>query len=303
MEKENVVEGRSCLGMRDRFQKTILKKICSYDFLTKEQISLFREKGREKKRFSQEEDQAILSYVTNNQAYSQVGTESLWRKMKSQNVLKGRTWESIQERFQTCIMENIQSYDLTEEQIAFFKDKKGEKRKTYTTAEEKSILNYIVSNQMYSRVGGRKLWKTMEEQKGVEGRNRGSMRARFNGYIMKNLDCYGLTEEQISFFRDKKEVATGQSRSNQEYSRAEDEAILSYISHNKGYSKVGGPSMWKVMADQEVLKGRTWGSMQAHFHRTIIKNIDSYDHLSEEQRGILQSKNERQWRWWGGGNS
>ena len=79
MEEEEVVKGRSWMSMQGRFQKTISKKIRSYEFLTKEQISLFR--GKEKGEFTQEEDQAILSYITSNRAYSQAGGEQFWRKM------------------------------------------------------------------------------------------------------------------------------------------------------------------------------------------------------------------------------
>ena len=261
MEELQVVKGRSFRSMQRRFQQGILRKIGSYDFLTKEQISLFR--GKEEEEFTQEEDQAILSYVTNNGAYCQVDGEQIWRKMVRQKTVQGHTWESIRGRFLTYIMENIQSYNLTDEQISFFKKKKREKGKKYTIAEEMAILNYIVSSQMYSRVGAPTLWKKMEDQKVAEGRSSESMRVRFNDYIMKNLHCYGLTEEQISFFKEKKEVAAGQSKSKQKWSREEDEAILSYISNNQSYSKVGGPSMWMMMEEQNVVEGRSWRSMHS----------------------------------------
>ena len=383
MEEEKVVKGRSWLSMQARFQKRIMKNICSYD-LTPQQISLFTEKEPEEGGFTQEENQAILSYIIDNRAYSQIGGKRLWTKMVRQKVVQDRTWESMRTQFQTYIMENIQSYDLTDDQLTFFKAKKGKNRQNqkytrtedtailsyvisnqeysrvtgeqlwkdmekqevvegrnwrsmksrfqnqimenigfypltedqrtllkekiivldeegnmeagqrkdyqkYTTAEERTILNYIVSNQMYARVGSRQLWKKMEEDKVIEGRSWKSMQGRFYNHILKNLDCYGLTDEQISFFKEKKEVTAGLSRTNQNYSRLEDEAILTYITQTQEYSKVGGKIMWKVMKGQKTLEGRSWQSMRDRFHQTIIKNIESYDLLSEDQRASFKA--------------
>ena len=208
MEEIGVVRGRSWQSIQRRFQRRIIKNICSYDFLSKEQIDLFREK--EKGEFIQDEDQAILSYITRNQVYSQVDGESMWREMERQRVVQGRTWETMRRRFQTYILENIQLYDLTDEQISFFKENKGGNRKRYTKTEDRAILNYIVSNQMYSKAKGWGLWKKMEDVAVVEGRNFNSMRSRFYGHIIKNLNCYGLTDEQVSQFEEKREVAAGQ---------------------------------------------------------------------------------------------
>ena len=44
MEKQKVLENRSWLGMRKRFQKSIMKKLESYDFLTEEQRAYLRER-------------------------------------------------------------------------------------------------------------------------------------------------------------------------------------------------------------------------------------------------------------------
>ena len=208
MSELGVVRGRSWQSIQRRFQRRIIKNICSYDFLSKDQIDLFREK--EKGEFIQEEDQAILSYITRNQVYSQVGRDLMWREMERQRVAQGRTWETMRRRFQTYILENIQLYDLTDEQISFFKENKGGNKKRYTNTEDRAILNFIVSNQLYSKAKGWGLWKKMEEEAVVEGRNSNSLRARFRGHIIKNLGCYDLTDEQVSFFNEKGEVAAGQ---------------------------------------------------------------------------------------------
>ena len=132
MEEENVVEGRSMKSMISRFRNTIIGKIKSYD-LTQEQISLFRKRIRDDDNLEEEEvqkrwkyttpeDKAILSYITKNQEYARVGSKKLWKEMEKENVLEGRGWLSMMNRFRK-IMENVGSYDLTEEQISSLKKK------------------------------------------------------------------------------------------------------------------------------------------------------------------------------------
>ena len=73
----------------------------------------------------------------------------------------------------------------------------------YTKAEDEQILCYIIKHQKYAWVGGRTLWKKMEEEKLLKGRNWGSMMSRFHNYIMENLGSYNLTEEQLNSLREK----------------------------------------------------------------------------------------------------
>ena len=122
-------------SMISRFRNTISGKIKSYD-LTQEQISLFRkrirdadnleeeevQKNQKKWKYTTTEDKAILSYITTNQEYARVGSSKLWKEMEKENVLEGRGWLSMMNRFRK-IMENVGSYDLTEEQISSLKKK------------------------------------------------------------------------------------------------------------------------------------------------------------------------------------
>ena len=103
--------------------------------MTEEQISLFRKRIRnndnleevevanqKRKKYTKTEDKAILSYITTNQEYARVGSPRLWKEIEKENVLEGRGWKSMQLRF-AKIMENVGSYDLTEEQICSLKKK------------------------------------------------------------------------------------------------------------------------------------------------------------------------------------
>ena len=116
------------------FRRTIIGNIGSYD-LTKQQVSLFRKRLRDndnleevevtsqkKWKYTTTEDQAILSYITTNKEYAKVGSEKLWKAIEKEKVVEGRGWQSMMNRFPK-IMENVESYDLTEEQISSLKKK------------------------------------------------------------------------------------------------------------------------------------------------------------------------------------
>ena len=220
--------------------------------------------------------------------------------MQSRGICLDRSPKSMQGRFAYHIMGNLDKFKKTEAQLIEADEKaKAAKvestgrtvpKQRYSPSDDKAILSYIINNQEYSKVRGNQLWETMEEQKVVKGRGFMSLQGRFQDHIMKNLNSYGLTDEQISFFEAKKEVAAGQSKSMQKWSREEDDAILSYITHNQSYSKVAGNTMWMVMAKQKVLEGRSWRSMQGHFLQTMIKKIESYGHLSMEQRASFKAR-------------
>ena len=127
MEKQKVLENRSWLGMRKRFQKSIMKKLESYDFLSEEQRAYLRErtivkdeKGRvaagqirSNQPYTKEEDEAILSFPL-LQLHSKRKGHKLWKKME--DVLVGRSWESIRKRYKRIKIQQHSSFgDKSEE--------------------------------------------------------------------------------------------------------------------------------------------------------------------------------------------
>ena len=75
--------------------------------------------------FSKAEDETILHYIVNKQAYNRVGGTKLWRKMEMVLMLGGaHTWRSMRNRFHRILIkaieERVETYNLTEEQIFLF---------------------------------------------------------------------------------------------------------------------------------------------------------------------------------------
>ena len=106
------------------------------------------------------------------------------------------------------------------------------------------------------------------------------MHTHFLTVIIKNIDSYGLTSEQVEFFKKKTiikdaegKIAKGQSRSGGNYSEEENKMLLNYIVRKKAYSKVGGKALWEKMEEKEEVGDRSWESMRKRF-RTLIKKIE-----------------------------
>ena len=74
-------------------------------------------------------------------------------------------------------------------------DQAGSSRRPFTRSEDEAILRHILTNEDFSRVGGKKLWTEME--KVVGGRSWQSLKERFRKKIMGNLRSFSfLTKEQ-----------------------------------------------------------------------------------------------------------
>lgn len=48
--------------------------------------------------YSREEDEQIITYLLKNNNYKKAGTNTLWKKMELQEVLKDRSWQSMKNR-------------------------------------------------------------------------------------------------------------------------------------------------------------------------------------------------------------
>ena len=247
--------------------------------------------------YTREEDEQILRYIINHQKFAWAGGRTLWKKMEEEKLLEGRNWGSMMSRFHNYIMENLGSYDLTEEQQNSLREKtmildetgkveadgKMRPKHNYTMTEDKVILDYIISHNQYHGVGGAKLWKEMEKESVLGGRSWQGMKLRFHGVIMEDLESYNLTNDQTASFKEK-----GGNLARR-YIPSEDAAILLYINNKRAYSKVRRDQLWKNMEKERVLGDRSWKSMKHRFLRYILKNIGDYN-LTEEQ--ISSFKNE-----------
>ena len=103
--------------MKGHFQRTIMKNLGGYPFLSEKQRSLLEKRAvvkdeegnvaagsRAGQPYTKEEDEAILSFIADNQGFAKPGAK-LWKKMEEEKVLEGRSLRSIQQRYQR-IMKN-----------------------------------------------------------------------------------------------------------------------------------------------------------------------------------------------------
>ena len=250
--------------------------------------------------YSTAEDEEILEYIVDEQQYSRVGGHELFKEMVAQKVVDGRSWVSLRDRFRCHIRKNLQTYSiLTDDQRTFLRertvilDEEGKLaagqtklQQKFTVAEEKAILEFIIQKKAYSRVGSKALFKEMAAEGVGVGRTWSSLNEHFRKHMIKKIDSYGLTSEQVSFFKNKtvvedadayveEQIAAGKKRSNQRYSGTEDVMILQHIVSKKAYNKVAGDQLWKNMEKAKVAGDRTWRSMKARFGRTLIKAIEN----------------------------
>ena len=327
MESKNILEDRSWKAIKGRFMKHTLGSLKDFK-VTEEMLVAAHEKAKTERlaatghtwsnlqHFLRDEDEEILEYIVEKKQFSRVGGKALFKEMAAEKAVDGRTWKSLQHRFRNHIMENLELYNLTDAQRTFLRERTvvldeegklaaGQTRsyQKFTVTDDKAMLEFIVKNNAYARVGNHAFFMEMAAAEGVgEGRNCASLWNRFHKYIIKDIGSYGLTSEQVSFFKNRTiikdadgQIADGQTRANTRYSPAEDKMILHDIAKADAYNKVGGNRLWKKMEKRKVVGDRTWQSIKKRFSRTLIKNIEkksnTYD-LDEEQVSLFINRGE-----------
>ena len=327
MESKNILMDRSWQAIKGRFMKHTLGSLKDFK-VTEERLVAEDEKAKTEmlaatghtwsnlQHYTRDEGEEILEYIVEEKQFSRVGGDALFKEMAAKRVVDGRTWKSLRRHFRNQIMENLELYNLTDAQRTFLRERTvvldeegklaaGQTRsyQKFTVTDDTAMLEFIVKNNAYARVGNHAFFKEMAAAEGVgEGRTCASLWNRFHKYIIKDIGSYGLTSEQVSFFKTKTiikdadgQIADGQTRANTRYSPAEDKMILNYIAKAKAYNKVGGNSLWEKMAKEKVVGDRTWTSMKQRFKRTLIKNIEkksnTYD-LDEEQVSFFINRRE-----------
>ena len=239
----------------------------------------------EKRRYSEAEDEALVSHIATNRLESQTGGEKIWKEMEEQEVVKGRGWKSMKSRYERITVNEKEE----EEILATAADgSASSKRRPYTDEDNLKILRYLIRNNKFERVGADTLWQEMEQEEVLEDRSWVSMRNHYKT-IMKNvqpLSLVGKDEEEILAM-----IATaGASSTQRGYTGEEEEQMLRYITRNNEYCRVGSDILWQTMMEEGVVMGRSWSSMKGHFLRTIMKNLGGYPFLLEEQRSLLEER-------------
>ena len=89
-----------------------------------------KKKGAIRRSYSKEEDVIILNFIIKNKRFADIRGNELWKVIEARNLLDGRSWQSMKERFRKVILPKISQYDL-DQAIAskFNKVEKKEKQK------------------------------------------------------------------------------------------------------------------------------------------------------------------------------
>ena len=165
--------------------------------------------------YTTEEEERILRYIVSKSEYYRVGSIALWQQMKEENLLEGRSWQSMRNHFREIIMSKLNAFPFLSEQDRSFlrertvvKDKEGKVAagqvragQRFTKEEDDAMLAFIAANPGYGKPGGKKLWEKMEEQKVLEGRNWRSLHKHYLRTLMDKKissveDKEGETEEE-----------------------------------------------------------------------------------------------------------
>ncbi|XP_046394420.1 telomeric repeat-binding factor 2-interacting protein 1-like isoform X1 [Ischnura elegans] len=73
--------------------------------------------------YSDNEKKLIIDWIMRNKCYSAVGGNSIWIQMESEEVLEGRSWQSMKEHFRKQIMPSIKKFGLSEKHVKCFKQR------------------------------------------------------------------------------------------------------------------------------------------------------------------------------------
>ena len=163
--------------------------------------------------------------------------------MESAGICPDRSWQSMKERFNKKILTNLARFKVTRTKLIKADEDKakaltgvsgkgvteqtGSSRRPYSRSDDKAILNHLVNNQEYARVGGRQLWVEMEGLGVVSGRSWQSLKEHFRRSIMPNIRSFRfLTKQQRSSLEAREIVKEADEEKVAELSPEKDEAAL-----------------------------------------------------------------------------
>ena len=134
------------------------------------------------------------------------------------------------------------------------------------------------------------------------------MKQRWDKFIMKRLDKFGLSIEEMEDNDARESSAAGDNdeadmtvhnssmrgyrRNANYYTTAEDEKIIDYIIKHNKFTGLAGNALWVEMERNGILPGRSWGSLKERFRKVILKQIKIYN-LSEKNEKKFLNKNDQ----------
>ena len=141
--------------------------------------------------------------------------------MESLGICPDRSWQSIKERFNKTILNNLANFNVTRTQLMKADkaravagvsgkgatEQTGSSRRPFSRSDDEAILKHILAKQDFSRVAGNELWVEMERLEVVSGRSWQSLKEHFRKIIMRNIHSFRfLTKGQRSSLKARKIV-------------------------------------------------------------------------------------------------
>ena len=157
--------------------------------------------------YSYEEDRLIENFIRERGLIRQVTGNRVFKLMEQMNVVPGRTWQSIKNRFHKEIERKFRNKrnvlphsSSSDEQPTLLSVELDRDRRLYTKEEDQAILDYIVETRRFSEVKGNALWELMEQRDVLPNRTGQSMKERFRKRILPKLSRYNLTQKDRAAF-------------------------------------------------------------------------------------------------------
>jgi hypothetical protein len=72
--------------------------------------------------YTRKEKLAIINFITKYRFHKYVKGREMWQKAEAAQICRNRTWQSMKEHFIKQIIPNIETYELSEEEIRKFKN-------------------------------------------------------------------------------------------------------------------------------------------------------------------------------------
>jgi len=289
---------------------------CDPDEIDSEDIELVRTGRKGTERTVREFDESIVSTLNDEDESidiidgSDIGNEEVVRKLKSRdrvnanNPVHGLSSRKDEKRTEqkgnsrktklklkviTLRKQSVGSNETKQRRFVREGEFNDKFRLPYSKREEEAIITYMLEEGGFRLRKGNRIWELMEEKRICPGRTWQSMKQRWDKFISKSLDKFGVTVDELeqrdekdkSESEDDAEVSQRGFRVNANYyTNIEDLKIIEFMESNQRFD-VGGRALWQLMETRGVLSGRSWHSMKERFRKVIMKKIRSYG-LSEE---------------------
>ena len=252
---------------------------CDPDEIDSEDIELVRTGRKGTERSVREVDDSIISNLSDESIDiidgSKIDNEEVVRKLKSRDVVnannpvpgsssrkdekrteqKGNSSKTkLKLKVITLRKQSFGSNEIKQGRFVREGEFNDKFRLPYSKREEEAIINYMLEEGGFRLRKGNKIWELMEEKGICPGRTWQSMKQRWDKFISKSLDKFGVTVDELeqrdekdkSESEDDAEVSQRGFRGNANYyTNIEDLKIIEFMVSNQRFD-VGGRALWQV---------------------------------------------------------